>query len=147
GEVVDHADPVFRLGNNHGGLAYINGDWYVSNHRHTSTGAGRQGYIRQVDVSVDADGKLIIETPEYTSSIYDSIDGYQAWPTYFACRLWPSIFSEVGAQEMDIEPPMRNPADSETYWNTVYNTPAYGEHMSPIVGITDGGEVGFKYLD
>ena len=147
GEVVDHADPVFRWGNNHGGLAYINGDWYVSNHRHTSTGAGRQGYIRQVDISVDESGKLVIETPEYTSSIYDSIDGYQAWPTYIACHLWPSIFSEVGAQEMYIETPMRNAVDSETYWNTVYNDPAYGEHMSPIVGITDGGEVGFKYLD
>ncbi len=144
GEVVDHADPVFRWGNNHGGLAYINGEWYVSNHRHTSTGAGRQGYIRKVDVSV-ADGKLLITNPEYTSSIGDSIEAFHTWPAYIACHLWPSIFSEKGAQPLYIESPLRNaPSD---YWKTIYDNPGYAKHLSPVVGITDGAEIGIKYLN
>ena len=145
GEVVDHDDPVTCWGNNHGGLAYINGQWYVSNHRHTSTGAGRQGYIEKVDLSFK-DGKLVITTPEYTSSMGESIDAYHTWPAYIACHLWPTVFSESNIEKtLYIDTPLRGAPDN--YWNMIYDNPEYALHRSPVVGITDGAEVGFKYLN
>ena len=46
---------------------------------------------------------------------------------------------------MYIESPLTNaPAD---YWDMMYAGSDYAEHRSPIIGITDGAEIGFKYLN
>lgn len=145
GEVTEHDTPVYSGGNNHGGLAYINGNWYVSDHRHTSYNAGRQGYIREVNVYTDGSGALKIDTPEYTSSIYDSIDAYHTWPAYIACHLWPTVFSETHEQTLYIDTPLRGAPDN--YWNMIYDDPDYAKHRSCVTGIVNGSEVGFKYLD
>lgn len=144
GEVADHETPVNCWGNNHGGLVYLNGEWFVSNHRHTSDAAGRQGYIEKVSVSYE-NGRLSISTPEYTSSIGESIDAFRTWPAYIACHLWPTVFSETHEQTFYIDTPLRGASDD--YWSTIYSNPEYALHRSPVVGITDGAEVGFKYLN
>lgn len=145
GEVTEHETPVYSGGNNHGGLAYINGKWYVSNHRHTSYSAGRQGYIREVNLYADEAGALTIETPEYTSSVYESIDAYRTWPASIACHLWPTVFSETHEQTLFIDTPLRDAP--EDYWNFIYDNPEYALHRSYVTGIENGSEVGFKYLD
>ena len=145
GEVTEHDTPVYCGGNNHGGLAYINGQWYVSNHRHTSYNAGRQGYLRTVDIYVSEDGRLVIESPEYTSSVGESIDAYQTWPAYMACHLWPTVFSEKHTQTLFIDTPLRDAP--EDYWSFIYDDPDYALHRSPVTGIENGAEVGFKYLN
>ncbi len=144
GEVTEHDDPTVCWGNNHGGLAYINGQWYLSNHRHTSNNAGRQGFLRTVDICVK-DGKLAISTPEYTTSMGDSIDAYHTWSADKACHLLPTVFSETHQQTLYIESPIRGVEGD--YWATVYANPQSAQHLSPIVGITDGAEAGYKYLN
>ena len=142
--VTEHDDPITCWGNNHGGLVYINGQWFVSNHRHTSNGAGRQGYLEKINISY-TDGKLVMNTPEYTSSMGDSITAYNTWPAYIACHLWPTVFSETKQQTLYIDTPLRGaPAD---YWDFIYTNPEYAQHRSPVTGIVDGAEVGFKYLN
>ena len=143
--VTEHDDPVNCWGNNHGGLVEINGQWYISNHRHTSNGAGRQGFLEKVTITTNGDGGLHISPAEYTSSIGDSIDAYRIWPASIACHLWPTVFSETSMQTMYIESPLRGSPDN--YWEFIYDIPEYAEHRSPIVGIKNGAEIGFKYLD
>lgn len=144
GEVTEHDDPIYCWGNNHGGLVYINGQWFVSNHRHTSDAAGRQGFIQKIRISY-TDGKLVMNTPEYTSSMGESIAAFHTWPAYIACHLLPTVFSETHKQTLYIDTPLRGaPAD---YWDFIYTNPEYALHRSPVTGITDGAEVGFKYLN
>jgi len=143
-EITEHDDPTYCWGNNHGSLVFINGQWYISNHRHTSNAAGRQGFIEKIEMSY-TDGKLVIKPTEYTSSIGDSIEAYAAWPAYIACHLWPTVFSETHEQTLYIENPLTGAP--EDYWTMMYAGSDYAEHRSPIVGITDGAEVGFKYLN
>ena len=145
-EVTEHDDPITCWGNNHGGLVEINGQWYLSNHRHTSTGAGRQGFLEKVSISANRrGGDLVIKPAEYTSSIGSSIDAFHTWPTYIACHLWPTVFSETGEQTMYIDTPLRGAP--ENYWDMILDNPAYAEHRSPVVGIQDKAEIGFKYLN
>lgn len=145
-KVTEHDNPTNSWGNNHGGLVYINGEWYISNHRHTSYNAGRQGFIEKVNISYD-NGKLVIDPTEYTSSIGESIDAYSTWSAYIACHLWPTVFSETHNQTLYIESPMTGSLRGAEYWNKVYADSTYADHLSPVVGITDGAEVGFKYLN
>ncbi len=47
-------DPVMPLGNNHGGLVQIKGQWYIFYHRHThGTGCSRQGCAEKLKVRDD----------------------------------------------------------------------------------------------
>lgn len=142
--VTEHDDPTTCWGNNHGGLVYINGQWYLSNHRHTSTAAGRQGFLEKVTISYQRN-VFSITPAEYTSSIGSSIDAFRTWPAYIACHLWPTVFSETHNQTLYIDSPLRGAPDN--YWDMIYDTPQYALHRSPVVGITDGAEVGFKYLN
>ena len=80
-----------------------------------------------------------------TLSMGESIDAYHTWPAYIACHLWPTVFSENREKILYIDTPLRGAPDN--YWNMIYDNPGYALHRSPVVGITDGTEVGFKYLN
>jgi hypothetical protein len=142
--VTEHDNPLYCWGNNHGSLVFINGQWYISNHRHTSYNAGRQGFLEKIEMAYD-DGKLLIKPTEYTSSIGESIDAYTTWPASIACHLWPTVFSETHNQTLYIESPLTNAP--EDYWTMMYAGSDYAAHRSPIIGITNGVEIGFKYLN
>ena len=86
--------------------------------------------------------KLEIEPTEYTSSIGDSINAFHTWPASIACHLLPASFEDRVAY---IDSPGH--LDNDKYWDMIYDNPGYAEHRTPIVGIVDGAEVGFKYLN
>lgn len=44
-------DKLMRTGNNHGGIEYINGEWYIFYHRHTTkTELSRQGCAEKIEI-------------------------------------------------------------------------------------------------
>ena len=150
GEIERAEEASYSWDNNHGGLVKINGEWYLSNHRHTGVHACRQGFLEKVSMSFD-DGKLTILPTEYTSSIGESIDGFHPWEAYRACYITPTqSYSSTDENE--------NPKAPVAYIDSlkgedskdngfVYDDPDYALHRTPIVGICDGVVVGFKYLD
>ena len=84
GEMVFSDFTTYPFGNNHGGMAKINGKWYYFGHRQTNNHSfTRQAVAGEVQLYKDGDTPVI--TPfEYTSSgIAGSMD---AWTTYDADR-------------------------------------------------------------
>lgn len=149
GEIEYTGEASYSWDNNHGGLVEINGQWYLSNHRHTgATTASRQGFLEKVTMAYE-DGKLVIEPTEYTSSIGDSIDAYHTWQAAIACYLTPAdcytLTDEDGNyQHVAYIESMKYDENNNGF---VYDDPEYAAHRTPIVGIQDGVTVGFKYLD
>ena len=150
GVVEKREEASYSWDNNHGSLVNINGDWYLSNHRHTAVHACRQGFIEKVSMSYE-DGVLTIDPTEYTSSIGESIDAYQTWPAYIACYITPAqSYSTTDADGNNI-PPLAyiTSLKGEDSKNNgfVYDDPEYALHRTPIVNLQEGVVVGFKYLD
>ncbi len=52
---------TYPEGNNHGGMVEIDGQWYISYHRHTNAKPfARQAMLDPVDVAIDKDGRVFI---------------------------------------------------------------------------------------
>ncbi len=149
GEIEYSGEASYSWDNNHGSLVKINGEWYLSNHRHTGeTTASRQGFLEKVTMSYE-DGKLIIKPTEYTSSIGDSIDAYETWQAATACYLTPAKFYSGTDEDGNYNRVayIESLKYDENNNGFVYDDPDYAAHRTPIVGIEDGVTVGFKYLD
>ena len=150
GKIERAEEASYSWDNNHGGLVKINGDWYLSNHRHTGVHACRQGFIEKVSMSFE-DGRLLIEPTEYTSSIGESLDGFHPWEAYRACVLTPTqSYSSTDADGNPVAPvayidSLKGEESKDNGF--VYDDPGYALHRTPIVGIQDGVVAGFKYLD
>ncbi len=144
GEMEFSEFPVYAHGNNHGGLAKINGAWYFFGHRHTNqTPYHRQTVAGKVEVYKDGDTPVI--TPmEYTSSgIAGSMDAYEICPAYRAVVLLEAADHQAPSMEKD------NP-HTECTENTPYITATREEnadHAVYITGLRSGNLVGCKYLD
>ncbi len=149
GAVENTGEASYSWDNNHGGLVKINGEWYLSNHRHTAVHACRQGFLEKVNMSY-TDGVLTIEPTEYTSSIGNSIDAYETWQAAIACYITPAkSYSEKDADENYVAPVcyIESLKGDENNGGFVYDDPEYAAHRTPIVGIENGVTVGFKYLN
>ncbi len=131
---------TFTDGNNHGGLAQINGKWYMFYHRQTGENdCSRQAMLEPVDVALGKDGKLYIgdityvdgepvssKPVEMTSQgpYINGIDVRLIISAGFACHIY-------GGSERAY--PMRIDGDTPNA-------------SAPVVHITNGTSVGFRYL-
>ena len=123
--------PVNTLGNNHGGLAQINGEWYIFYHRQTNgTEFSRQGCAEKV--RIDENGK--IAQAEITSCGLNGkpLAGAGSYPSPIACH----ITSRSTMDRIDYDDPvMRTQTRITEQKNENY-----------ITDITDGTVIGYKYF-
>lgn len=144
GEILHDSEGLgimtYRWGNNHGSIMEIEGKWYVFYHRQTGTDEySRQAMLEPVDVAMGGDGRLYIGDVKYLggepvsskpvemTSQGAHINGLDArkWISAgYACHLF----------------------GSRHYANI---KPVYDKNddiSAPIVNITSGTTVGFRYL-
>ncbi len=144
GEILHDSEGLgtmtYRWGNNHGSIMEIEGKWYVFYHRQTGTDEySRQAMIEPVDVAMGGDGRLHIGDVKYLggepisskpvemTSQGAHINGLDArkWISAgYACHLFGS------RHYANIKP--------------VYDKK--DDVSAPIVNITSGTTVGFRYL-
>lgn len=129
---------VTATGNNHGGLAQLNGQWYIFYHRHThGTEYSRQGCAEPVELLPDGSIPMV----EITSCGLNGgpLAGYERYGTYLACHL-------TG----------REGAGAVVYGGSAPGYPNIREEglelpreqrRQYIADLTDGAVFGFKYLD
>ncbi len=144
GEILHDSEGLgtmtYRWGNNHGSIMEIEGKWYVFYHRQTGTDEySRQAMLEPVDVAMGGDGRLYIGDVKYLggepvsskpvemTSQGAHINGLDArkWISAgYACHLFGS------RHYANIKP--------------VYDKK--DDVSAPIVNITSGTTVGFRYL-
>lgn len=138
------ADALNCLGNTHGGMEYINGQWYVFYHRQTNrTQFSRQGCAEKIEIAEDGS---IRQVPVTSCGLNDGpLEGKGTYPAYICCRLTGrdgAVFS--GQSEMQFafpyltqDVPDREP-DVEGV-NTEEGLPA-----QYIANVGDGTVIGYK---
>lgn len=136
--------PTYVCGNNHGGMAKINGQWYFFGHRQTNSHAySRQAIAGTIEVYTENDTP-VIEPMEYTSSgLLDSLDAYETMKANIAC--W--ITEAIDHPAPDVE---EYNVHKDCLENTPYITATRdenSEHESYITNLKDANVVGYKYLD
>ena len=144
GEMVFTDFPVYAYGNNHGGLAKINGKWYFFGHRQTQ----RTAYSRHTvagEVQVYKDGDTPVITPfEYTSSgIAGSIPAFQTIAADRTVYLIPAADHPAPSTE-------KNNVHSDCKAVDPYIVATRDEnavHATYIAELRNGNIAGFKYLD
>ncbi len=125
------------LGNIHGGMEYINGQWYIFYHRQTN----RTQYSRQAcaeKITILPDGK--IKQAEMTSCGLNNspLNGFGEYMAAIACNLWAAdggVFSSP--TRMDD----RYPYFTQDGQDTEEDANQY------IANIRDGAVAGYKYFD
>ena len=130
--------PAAYGANNHGGIAKINGSWYIFYHRHTNgTWFSRQGCAEKIEILPD--GR--IPQVEITSCGLNggALRGEGEYPAYIACNIFtdkPSVY--VGSEFPRVCQDGRDHDDG---------TPAEEKDTSYITGICKNTTIGFKYFD
>jgi hypothetical protein len=144
GEMVFSDFTTYPFGNNHGGMAKINGKWYYFGHRQTNN----HSYTRQAvagEIQLYKDGDTPVITPfEYTSSgIAGKMDAYTTYDADLTCYLVQGL--DVKAPSME-----RNTTHYDTDEIAPYIVGSRDEeatHARYICGLRDNNIVGYKYLD
>ena len=144
GEILRDAEGVgtmtYRWGNNHGSIMEVNGKWYVFYHRQTGVNEfSRQAMLEPVDVALGSDGALYIGDIRYLNgepvssrpvemtsqgAHINGLDAFSWISAGYACHIHGS------RQRAYVEPRYEQRDDIST----------------PVVGITSGTTVGFRYL-
>ena len=144
GEILRDADGVgtmtYPWGNNHGSIMEVNGKWYVFYHRQTGVNEfSRQAMLEPVDVALGSDGALYIGDIRYLNgepvssrpvemtsqgAHINGLDAFSWISAGYACHIHGS------RQRAYVEPRYEQRDDIST----------------PVVGITSGTTVGFRYL-
>ena len=144
GEILRDAEGVgtmtYPWGNNHGSIMEVNGKWYVFYHRQTGVNElYRQAMLEPVDVALGSDGALYIGDIRYLNgepvssrpvemtsqgAHINGLDAFSWISAGYACHIHGS------RQRAYVEPRYEQRDDIST----------------PVVGITSGTTVGFRYL-
>ena len=144
GEILRDAEGVgtmtYPWGNNHGSIMEVNGKWYVFYHRQTGVNEfSRQAMLEPVDVALGSDGALYIGDIRYLNgepvssrpvemtsqgAHINGLDAFSWISAGYACHIHGS------RQQAYVEPRYEQRDDIST----------------PVVGITSGTTVGFRYL-
>ncbi len=131
---------TYQWGNNHGSIMEVNGKWYVFYHRQTGVNEySRQAMIEPVDVALGKDGLLYIGDIKYLNgepvsskpvemtsqgAQINGLDVYSWISAGYACHIYG------GSKRAYVMPGYDKRDDIST----------------PVVDITDGTTVGFRYL-
>ena len=124
---------AYPIGNYHGSIEYINGKYYVFDHRQTNNnGHTRQGVAEEIFI----DEKGFIKQVESTSCGLNGgpLPGKGTYPAYIACNL-------IGRKILGFHHPMEGPYITQNGSDREENPDSY------IEDITSGSMVGFKYFD
>lgn len=144
GEILKDSEGVgtmtYTWGNNHGSIMEVNGKWYVFYHRQTGTNEySRQAMLEPIDVAMGSEGRLYIGDIKYLNGEpisskpvemtsqgphINGLDAYKWISAGYACHIHGSkeyAYVEPGYEQVD----------------TI---------STPVVGITSGTTVGFRYL-
>ena len=144
GEILRDAEGVgtmtYPWGNNHGSIMEVNGKWYVFYHRQTGVNEfSRQAMLEPVDVALGSDGALYIGDVRYLNgepvssrpvemtsqgAHVNGLDAFSWISAGYACHIHGS------RQRAYVEPRYEQREDISM----------------PVVGITSGTTVGFRYL-
>lgn len=141
------ADAVNPLGNTHGGIEYVNGEWYVFYHRQTNrTNFSRQGCAERIEIKKDG----TIPQVEVTSCGLNGgpLRGEGRYPAYICCHhtgaegvtqshplAMGTRFPYLTQEGFDVEPESEK-AKKETEFPMQY-----------VANIRDGATIGYKYFD
>ena len=144
GSVTYTEFPTYLYGNNHGGMAKINGKWYFFGHRQTGRSAcSRQTVAGEVQVYMDGETPVIVPF-EYTSSgIAGSIPAYQVIEADRAVCLIPAADHYAPTSES-------HNLHSDCIKTDPYITATRDEqatHATYITELRNGCVAGYKYLD
>lgn len=127
-------NPAYPVGNNHGGMVCIHGQWYIFDHRNTNgTGFSRQGIAEPV--SIEADGS--IKQVEATSCGLNGepLRDEGVYPAYIVCNLMnKKVLSGV-------QWPLGRPYVTQSGVDDSKEEDFY------IKGMKNGCKAGFKYFD
>ena len=131
---------TYKWGNNHGSIMEIEGQWYVFYHRQTGVDEfSRQAMLEPVDVALGKDGKLYIGDVRYLAGEpvsskpvemtsqgphINGLDAYKWISAGYACHIFGST------KNANVRPVYEEKEDIS----------------APIVNITSGTTVGFRYL-
>lgn len=127
------ADPAYPRGNSHGGLAQINGQWFIFDHRNTNgTGFSRQGVAEPVILNPDGTFRQAEATSCGLNLKPLRDEGY--YPAYIACVLMSGkIFGGVRLPAMC--PYVTQSGNDGDTRNTSF-----------IANVGGGSVVGYKYF-
>lgn len=136
---TDESHASNYLGNTHGGMLNLNGQWYIFYHRHTN----RHGYSRQAcaeKLTRTADGHFL--QAEVTScGLNDGpLAGKGRYEARIACNLW----SMQGTGRYDIPNPKKVYADHPYFTQSGHDRTENGDQY--IANMRDGAVAGFKYF-
>jgi len=128
---------TFVGGNNHGGMAEVNGQWYQVYHRSTNISSKRQAMAEPFDLRFE-DGKPIIEQVEMTSNGFEinGLNPFQEQYAGYACYMLP-VGRNIGPQFFS----QNNDSDLD------FNPNAKRDDWYPVMNIQNRSWVGYKYFD
>lgn len=138
---------AYPMGNSHGGMVCVKGQWYIFDHRRTGETTNRQPVAERIEIKEDGSISMV----ESTSCGLNEgpLRGIGTYPAYIACCLKSSgifgLHNPMGGPYItqdgpDYEP--KEPADGEENVDTETNAP-----KARICGIKNGCVVGYKYFD
>ena len=126
-------DKLMSVGNNHGGLVEVKGQWYVFYHRHTYLNQ----YNRQAcaePVFFDEEGKIPQVTISTSGINPGPLKGNVSYPAVFCCNLTNGHMgplSSIGRTNPEVDFPYMTCVEEERY----------------IANVKDGNRIGYKYLN
>lgn len=149
-------NPAYPIGNNHGGIAFVNGKYYIFDHRMTNNSYfSRQGVAEEIMISEDG----YIKQVESTSCGLNGgpLIGEGKYPAYIACNLM--IDQETKARRrMEMEEKVKNDPEllqlimsgKEPLRHPFITQDGEDREENPgqyIAWIEDGTVIGYKYFD
>ena len=126
------------IGNNHGGMVNVNGQWYIFYHRHTNYNShSRQGCAEPITILPDGS----IPQAEMTSCGLNggALEGTGRYSTAIVCNLYSAKgagYSSAAGKEREA-----HPALTQTGEDRMCNPDQY------ITNMTNGSAAGFKYFN
>lgn len=125
-------DKLMSVGNNHGGLVEIRGQWYMFYHRHTGlTQYNRQGCAERV--YFDEAGQIPQVTITTSGMSAEPLPGTGTYPAVWCCNLTNGhmgALSSLGRTNREVDFPYLAGGDGDYY----------------IANLKDGSLAGYKYL-
>ena len=87
GQIINN-NVNYNGGNNHGSIAKVSNQWYITYHKQTTNGYNRQAMIEPIEVKINGD-KIIIPTVEMTSQgvLSSGLNAYQRYNANSACYI------------------------------------------------------------
>lgn len=125
-------DKLMSVGNNHGGLAEVGGQWYIFYHRHTSLNQyNRQACAEKVYFA--ADGSIPQVTITTSGMNPEPLSGNASYPAVYCCNLTNGHMgplSSLGRKNPEVDFPYITCVAHERY----------------IANVKNGDKIGYKYI-